>query len=911
VTFLSPWVLLALTSLPMLWWLLRVTPPAPRRQSFPAIRLLMALHPTEETSARTPLWLLILRMLAAALVIVGLAGPVESSGPAAAGSGPVLLVVDNGWASAADWPQRMQAASAILERAAREGRQAELLATAPDASGSALRPTPLMQAADLIARLPSLRPEPWPADPTQAAAALKALSGKNLAVDYITDGLSAGKASSALTKAMTAAGNVTEFRSSTPTQLLLPPTSNADGMVAPIVQLPRTAPTPTAVLAETGDGRTLARTEVKIPPGGTHAEARFTIPPEVQSRVSRLVLSGAPSAGSVFLIDEATRRRPVGLVLAGSESRENTPFLGSLYYLHKALSPYAELREADLQTLLRGDVSVLVMPDEVVPPGPVRDALIKWVHNGGLLVRFAGPQIADEQASNDPMEGPAGTDPLLPVRLIAGDRALGGAMSWSKPAGLAPFPESSPFLGLQVPKDVTVTRQVLAEPSVDLAPRTWARLADGTPLVTEAPRGRGRVVLFHVTANTDWSNLPLSGLFVDMLRRLVALSAGVPQAVQSSAALAPSQTLDGFGVLGKPPLAAVAIVARDIAQTASSPQHPPGYYGPEASRRALNLGDSIRSLVPAPPVAGANQEQIGAQHAARAFGPPLIAAAVALLLIDLIISLVLRGLWRAPAAKQVAALVLAAGLLGAGVPAAHADPLEQGVNPALTTRLGYVVTGDTQVDQTSKEGLEGLSEFVNARTAATLAEPDPVTPGVTDLSFYPLLYWPITADAQPLTPKQADALNRFMDTGGILVIDTRDAGSGAGFAPGTGRALRRVAQGLDVPALAPLTVDHVLARTFYLLRDYPGRYDGGTVWVAREQDRNNDSVSPVVIGGNDWAAAWAVDANGSNPYATIPGGEHQRLMAYRFGVNLVMYALTGNYKGDQVHIPAILERLGQ
>ena len=103
----------------------------------------------------------------------------------------------------------------------------------------------------------------------------------------------------------------------------------------------------------------------------------------------------------------------------------------------------------------------------------------------------------------------------------------------------------------------------------------------------------------------------------------------------------------------------------------------------------------------------------------------------------------------------------------------------------------------------------------------------------------------------------------------------------------------------------------MLARSFYLLNDFPGRFTGDAVWVQRDQDRANDSVSPVIIGGHDWASAWAVDAQGRNPHAVIPGGQRQRAIAYRFGVNLVMYALTGNYKGDQVHIPAILQRLGQ
>ena len=78
----------------------------------------------------------------------------------------------------------------------------------------------------------------------------------------------------------------------------------------------------------------------------------------------------------------------------------------------------------------------------------------------------------------------------------------------------------------------------------------------------------------------------------------------------------------------------------------------------------------------------------------------------------------------------------------------------------------------------------------------------------------------------------------------------------------------------------------------------------------RAGERVNDGVSPVVIGSHDWAAAWAVDDRGRPLFATVPGGEEQREHAYRFGVNLVMYALAGNYKADQVHVPLIMRRLG-
>jgi hypothetical protein len=605
-------------------------------------------------------------------------------------------------------------------------------------------------------------------------------------------------------------------------------------------------------------------------------------------------LRAIPSGAFVVLLDERWRRRPVGMLAAASITAE-APLTGSLFYLRRALAPYAELREGDLKTLLSRELSVLILADHVIADGPERTALQDWVEKGGTLIRFAGPAVAEHP------------DALLPVKLLGGDRQLGGAMSWTQPPGLAPFDADGPFAGLTVPAEVRITRQVLAAPvattaATGSASATWARLSDGTPLITQAPHGSGRIVLFHVTANADWSDLPLSGLFVDLLRRLVAQANGVAgTATEADAApLPPFETLDGFGQPGTPPPAAIAIAASAIATAPASPRHPPGLYGPETGRRALNLAGAITSLPLSPSIPGARQASIGATAQERPLAPALIAAALALLALDLLLSLRLRGLLGATAA--VAICVLLSG-------PAFAQKQEQ--NPALVTKLAYFVTDDAQVDGVSRAGLQGLSDYVNRRTNAALGTPAGVRPGSDDLSFYPLLYWPISADAPIPSGEAVIALNDYMSHGGIILIDTRNGGSGEGFAPGADSALARAGAGLNAPALAPLTSAHVLARSFYLLQEFPGRYAGDTVWVQRDEDRANDSVSPVIIGGHDWAAAWATDAQGRNPYATLPGGARQRVLAYRFGVNLVMYALTGNYKGDQVHVPALLERLGQ
>jgi hypothetical protein len=877
--FAAPWVLLALPALPLLWWLLRVTPPAPRTEIFPAVRLLAGLPTTEETPARTPWWLLLLRLMAAGAVIVGLAQPVLRAGGDLAGNGPIVLVIDDGWAAAADWPQRIAAADTILDRAIREGRPVRLLTTAPDATGAPPTLSGALPAAEMRARIAALRPKPWPPDRAAAARALQ--SAGDSARYYIADGLAHGDWDPFA--ASLAAGPVTVLGANPPlARLLLTPVAEADGLRVRLAQIPRPLPETVDVLAQTGDGRSIARLDLTVPANESGAEAKLIIPAELRNRLTRLVLDGVPGAGSVMLLDEGFRRRPVGL-LAGDATTADVPLTGPLFYVRRALAPYAELRDGDLAHILARSISVLVLADRVVSDGPERAALAGWVEKGGLLLRFAGPATAEHP------------DPLMPVRLMTGDRQMGGTMSWSKPAGLAAFTQESPFAGLAVPDDIRVSRQILAAPDAMLGARTWASLADGTPLVTQVAMGAGRVVLFHVTANADWSDLPLSGLFVDMLRRLVLQAVGVA-GEDATTRLAPLETLDGFGQLGPPAAGAVALTGAELSAALVGPHHPPGFYGPEAGRRALNLANHLPLPSAAPAIAGATREPIGAASREMALAPWLLAAALALLALDLIVALRLRGL-----------LGVAAALLLMVAPGARA----QDVNPALATRLAYVVTGDAALDGVSLAGLNGLTDFVNRRTNADLADPAGVVLGQTDLSFYPLLYWRVAPDSQTPDAAAIAALNGFMAHGGIILIDTASGGSGTGFPAGPDPVLQRMAASLVIPILAPLTAQHVLARAFYLLQDFPGRYTGDTVWVQRDQDRSNDSVSPVIIGGNDWASAWAIDAQGRTPYATIPGGARQRILAYRFGVNLVMYALTGNYKGDQVHVPAILERLGQ
>jgi hypothetical protein len=519
------------------------------------------------------------------------------------------------------------------------------------------------------------------------------------------------------------------------------------------------------------------------------------------------------------------------------------------------------------------------------------------VEAGGVLLRFAGPHLAEQD------------DKLLPVRLRRGGRTIGGALSWEQPAKLAPFDASSPFAGLAIPPDVTVSRQVLAEPDVELAGKTWARLADGTPLVTAEQQGKGWVVLVHTTANAEWSNLALSGLFVEMLRRIVATSEGVGAVGEGD--LAPLETLDGFGRLQRAAPAAQPIAAKDIGAAAPSPGHPPGFYGTADARRALNLSPGVGEPKPIADLPAGVAREGFAVNVEFDIRPLLLVSALLLALADLLISYGLRGLLRWRLTRSVA---VAVGLLLAGGITARADDAFV-VRATSELRLAYVQTGSPDVDAESRDGLTGLNQILAQRTAVEASAPLAVDVENDELIFFPLLYWPVTDGQASPSPKAVERINRYLATGGTILFDTRDSGNRTPGVYGSGAAsaarLKKLIGGVKIPPLVPLPPDHVLTKSFYLLHEFPGRWNSGQIWVEPAEDRVNDGVSTVIVGGNDWAGAWAVDKSGQPQFAVVPGGERQREMALRFGVNLVMYVLTGNYKSDQVHVPAILERLGQ
>ena len=930
LTFTTPWLLLGLISLPVLWWLLRLTPPRPRQIQFPPTRLLFDIMPKEETPSRTPWWLTALRLLAAALIIFAAAGPMWSPNQGAARqSGPLVLLLDDGWTAATSWDTRLNAADSLITQAESDNRPIAIVPWSEPA-----RDITLMQAGTARVALRQITPKPYTIERADSLQNLERFLQHTGAADivWLADGVDTGGGQEFLTDLARIIGDraLTIYNSGTPPTLALVAAENAAAKLSvKVLRAPAGDAAQGRVRALDQKGAPIGDAPFRFAAQDSEATADFDLPVELRNDIARLEILGERSAGAVQLLDKRWRRRAVGIV-SGASADTAQPLLASTFYLNRALSPFADVRIAErappaqaIAQFLDDKLPMIILADVGALTPDLRARLNAWVEAGGVLVRFAGPRLAQ------------GDDDLVPVKLRLGGRSFGGSLTWEKPQHLAAFNPAGPFAGLTVPHDVTVTRQVLAEPSGDLERRSWASLVDGTPLVTGERRGKGLISLFHVSADMRWSDLPMSGVFVEMLRQIVDLSGFTAKEGSTASAadakvetFAPLRTLDGFGAFGPPPSTAKPLRA-DFTGRASA-EHPPGFYGPADGPLAINTlssGDRIAALDFSPLKA---RFSAYTHEETRDLRGMMLTTALGLFLLDaIIVALLGGGIAAALRRRSARAAILLAILIGGGLmpSASRASDDEFAMRAVSKTRLAYVVTGDAEVDDIAKAGLSGLTLFLAQRTALEAGEPMGVDPARDELAFFPLIYWPVV----PGQPKpSAEALNKidaYMKQGGTVLFDTRDAieavpnANGEAQTPGM-QQLRSILSSLDIPQLEPVPREHVLTKTFYLLRDFPGRFNSGQTWVEAlppENDethetrpaRGGDGVSQIIITSNDLAGAWATQPNGQPMLPLVNAEPRQRELAYRAGANIVMYVLTGNYKADQVHAPALIERLGQ
>ena len=901
--FMNPWALAGLLALPSLYLLLRITPPAPRILHFPAARFLDGLRPKQNTPNHTPWWILLLRLMIAALLIFALAQPVLNPAPKTAGSGAALIVVDNGWGAAQNWADIQDGAARLIE--GRNSTQADItiFTTAVQDATRVDKTYTKTQAASFIR---ALTPQPWDSD----LRPIKDIEPRAFSqIVYFSDGLEKNGLS-ALKRL--AEENNSDLQIFSPADADLPLMLYKDSRAGGAGQITIDAPSGADISAKPIRVQAVGKSGVLLDEqrldsatlSGMEFPATLTFNLEGAALhdVHGYQIAATRGVNARYDLDGSGGPKSVRIATSGQPKSLSQQYTQDSFYIGKALEPFASVAMVSIDQILDEKPSMIVLPDIAAMLDTLLNDLQKWVEDGGVLLRFAGPNMTQGASQNA----------LLPVPLRFEQRRVEGALTWEKPLKVKDISPESPLYGLDVDPDIEVTGQILPDLVGGNSSNIWASLEDDTPLISAAQMGDGLLVFVHTTASPAWSNMPLSGFYVQFLKHLLKFAGTSGQQMQSvNGALQPARVFDGFGQLQTPASNVRPIDAKKFDEVIPSPEHPPGFYGSGAFTRALNLGDRTdmpRAISSADSIA--SNVVLYEQEQQKNLATPLMIIAFILLMIDALVMMFisksyhgLLGIRRGKA--PLAVLVLMGGLLFApqAVMAQNAPaPLA-----AQDFYLGYIKTGNAQIDQISQKGLEVLAAALNIRTSAEPKGVLGVDPAKDILAFYPILYWPLTPSQDVPSAEVLANLQNYMDQGGSIFIDTR----GADARP----ILQKYLAGLNIPPLQTIPANHVIRRSFYLIDDFPGRLTGGDLWVVNQSLSTHDGVSTLMIGGHDWAGGWSemnVITRGTGDYVRqyISGLDRDQELSLRFGINLVMYALTGNYKTDQVHVNTILERLG-
>jgi hypothetical protein len=889
--FLHPLFLCALMVLPVLWWWLRTVPPPPKREILPTAKFLHDLPTTDLTVARTPWWLLLLRMMMLACVIIGLSGPRLSwqTGTDQQHKN-MMLVIDNSWAAQSIWQQQLKTAHDLLIQA--EGQNAAItLAILAPAEGqekiSWRSPITPREAREII---DAATPQAWNADYDDFIDYLNKADFKStMSIHWLGSGFDTPNLDIAL-QAAQKIGSVTFY---TPEKLSNPlrltrDRNAAEGVMAFNIELPqpRDIDTTTQLILSDDQGKILLQRPVTIPAGKISANLAIISQdmPQFAPQTARLLTS--MNAVSTVLFDGLTARRHVGIVIP-TATTDGSPLNRAGYYLERALQPYATITISSLSESISAKSDIIIAPDFITPETAQSEQLRTWIAQGGVFLRFAGPESLKQAP-----------DEFLPVPLVGGARAMSGLANWAAPPVLSPFPATSPLFGLMTPNDLNIRRQALAEPGQDFTPVAWANLSDGTPLITARAIDKGWIVFVHTTADPSWSDLPLSGFYVSFLKRVLTLAGqhGDISPVAGAAGIYdPVITITANGTLRPPGLRLNGINIDSFTNKTPDALHPPGLYQQRGQTIALNLSEHLSMFRAFYPPVGVTSSTYHTDNTVVNLRDPLLIVALILLLLDGLALLWLQGVRINLRPAGAVALIFFCWLQPA-----HA------ANDIDAVHLAYVITGNPARDDLSRRGLESLTRFIKLRTAIIMNDVVGVAPDNRNIGLYPVIYWPLAGDEPPLTPAERNNLQDYLRHGGMIFFDTNDRSlvNPPVITPAW-RSLQNHLDQLGSSTLQPLPAEHVLGRSFYLLDQFPATLTGGTIWLQIDTGDDHDGVSSIIAGSHGWAQSWAEPI----PSGQIMGAMPNQELSFRFGINLLMYALTGNYKTDQVHLPFLLQRL--
>ncbi|MEC8100338.1 MAG: DUF4159 domain-containing protein, partial [Pseudomonadota bacterium] len=614
----------------------------------------------------------------------------------------------------------------------------------------------------------------------------------------------------------------------------------------------------------------------------------LSFPIEIFNQIKNIKIVEQNHAGAKYYFDDFSKKKNIA-ILNDNQFYKESPLLSPIYYLKKSLDAKHNIKIEKIDNIINQNYSTIIIPETVEIPKEFDKKLIDWLTGGGTLIRFSGDKLVEKESSFLPHQNTLGR-----LRNIEGQLTINNKLFISE------FKKDSIFFGLQVPQDIAIKKQLIFNTNPKQV-KVLAKLNDNTPLVSIKKIGEGEIILFHIGANNDWSNLPMSSLFSDMINRVLLLSKNYNYSNYTDLNL--NKEIDGFGNL-VPPKKIVNIDSFDKLKTAKpSLDTPPGQYENNQISVVLNLSTNINNhqikITDTKVLSGYSFKST------RDLSSTILKIILIMFILDILLTTMIKNNINFSKIFTNRNNLLIYFLF-------FLTFIKSDFISANETYLAYVEIENTQINNISKNGLEKIRSLLITRTSVNPQKVIGIDIKTDYIYKYPFIYWPLTKNLLSIKKQEINKIKNYLNNGGIIFFDI------IGFSRKSLNLKEKKFQGISdflneigANELSIIPKEHTLTKSFYLLNKFPGKWDNRILFVETNNLQYKDGVSSIILGFNDWAKAWAVDNNNLPLFPVVPGGERQRELSYRFGINIAMYALTGNYKSDQIHSKSILKRLNK
>jgi len=891
------YALLGLLALPLVFFIVKLFPPTPKKFFFSSFFLINKIEKVSVTKKKFPLWLIIFRIILITLIILFFCKPYLNISENKNSTETVknyIIVADIGWSISKEWDKFKNIVNAISIEAEKQNKK---IIFYHSNSKNYNKPKVFETTQSINQYLNKINPVPWQFENSNFKEIIKQNNNfENNKTFFIYSKFDRKNYNEQIKDLDFIYKKVKNKILIDPVESIIYLKNVSISKESVIFEVSRHAqskiPTEFSVRITSINNQIVFKKKFVLEQNQTIFYFNEKFPLKVLNQIHKIEIVEQNHAGAKYYFDDYSKKKKIGLYTENTQYRENF-LLSPLYYLEKSLEKDNILKVGNLDQLIKFDCSVIIIPDKGKIPKKDHLKLNNWLTKGGTIIRFASTKLANNSIS------------FLPAsNLLMAVRNLGGPLIMEEALKISPFKKTSIFHGLPVPKDITFKKQLIIDSNNNNL-LIAASLSDNTPLVSLGNIEKGKVFLFHITANNDWSNLPLSSLFSEMLQRIILLSE--KKITKSVKSLSLTKEINGYGNLNNTLKNSILKDAALLKKITPSENYLPGIYENNELTVALNLSDKIvdknfkNSFDKNYEILTNFKKQI------LDLRPILIKIILFMFIIDMLISMILKSNFNFISSfyknKNLLSLFfLLMFFLNSNVIYSE--------NFSKDTFLAYVKTNDKKLNAISNSGLNTIKNLLKTRTSISPVAIIEIDIIKDPLYSIPFLYWPLPEDLIELDVKTITKIKNYLANGGMILFDV------IGFSRESFnldnnkfKSIKDFLSSIEAADLTPIPKNHTLTKSFYLLKKFPGRWDNKNLLVENSSLELNDGVNSVILGFNDWASAWALDSNNDPLFSVVPGGERQREASYRFGINITMYALTGNYKSDQIHYKSILNRL--